>query len=179
MHQPLTQFAAAQAESNMLDSLGIDLKLLAFQVVAFLLLVIVLGKFVFPVFFRIIDKRQADIEESARAAAESSEHADKVKAEVDAMLKKARREATEIVSTAKTEAEAMVADAESKAKTNAEHILASAREDIDKEIVAAKKQLHNESIDLVVAAAEKVLGTHVDAKLDKKVVETSLREVRS
>ena len=54
----LATAAAETANPDVLTSLGIDWQLLVLQIVAFLILVVILGKFVYPVFVRIIDERQ-------------------------------------------------------------------------------------------------------------------------
>ena len=62
------QFAASEESSDILTGLGINWQLVVFQIVAFLLLVFILSKWIFPVFFKIIDKRQEAIEASNKAA---------------------------------------------------------------------------------------------------------------
>ncbi len=168
------QFASTEAETDILTGLGIKWELVVFQIIAFLLLVFVLSKWIFPIFFKIIDKRQEAIEASNKAAVEASKHAEKAQAEIDQLLKVARTEAKEIVTTAKDEATVMVRDAEAKGKASAEHIVAEARGTIAKEVVAAKKALHNETIELVALATEKVVGETVDAKVDTKVIKSAL-----
>lgn len=171
--------AATHAEqTDILTGLGINWQLVIFQIVAFCLLVFILSKWVFPIFFKIIDKRQETIEASNRAAIEASKHAEKAQAEIDKLLKVARSEAKEIVVTAKEEATAMVQDAEARGKANAEHIVADARDELAKEVVAAKKALHNETIELVAAATEKVIGKTVNAGVDAKVISSALGGVK-
>lgn len=163
-------------ESDILTGLGINWQLVIFQIIAFLILVFILSKWIFPIFFKIIDKRQEAIEASNKAAIEASKHAEKARGQIDKLLKEARTEAKDIVATAKEEATAMVQDAEVKGKAQAEHIVAEAHESIAKEVVAAKKALHNETIDLVAAATEKVVGKTVDARVDSKVIKSALAE---
>ena len=168
---------AAETEAqhtDILTGLGINWQLVIFQIIAFLILVFILSKWIFPVFFKIIDKRQEAIEASNRAAIEASKHAEKAQAEIDKLLKEARVEAKDIVTTAKEEATAMVETAEAKGKASAEHIVAEAHEEIAKEVVAAKKALHNETIDLVASATEKVVGKAVNAGVDTKVIKSAL-----
>lgn len=176
MASVFTQFATSEASSDILTGLGIDWRLFVFQIIAFGILVFILSKWVFPVFFTIIDKRQEAIEASNRAAIEASKHADRAQDEIAALLKEARTEAKDIVVTAKEEATAMMQDAEAKGKANAEHIVTEAHESIAKEVVAAKKALHNETIELVAVATEKVVGKVVDAKVDAKVIQAALKE---
>lgn len=175
----LTTFANTEAaETDILSALGIDWKLLVMQLVAFLLLVWALNKWVFPVFFKIVDKRQAQIDESNRAAVEASKHAEAAQAETEKLLKKARQEAKDIVATAREEAVSLVSDAETKGKQQAEYLVRDARDQLAKEVEAAKKALHNEAVDLVVAATGKVLEGAVDARVDKSVVARALKEAK-
>ena len=173
-----TQFAAEAAEGDILSALGIDWKLLVVQLIAFLLLVWALNKWVFPIFFKIVDKRQALIDESNRAAVEASKHAETAQAETEKLLKKAREEAKDIVATAREEAVGLIGDAEVKSKQQAEYIVSDARDQISKEVEAAKKVLHNEMVDLVMTATSQVLGDTVDAKIDKSVVARALKETK-
>lgn len=175
----ITQFASESAPSgDILATLGIDIKLLVFQIVAFLVLVALLGKFVFPVFVKIIDKRQAAIEESNKAAVEASKHAEKAQQEIGALLKTAREEAAEIVTTAKDEAHDLVARAEEKSKAQAEAIMESAKADIEKQVVAAKKALRSETLQLVALATEKVVGEGVNRISDEALIKKALEDVR-
>ncbi len=171
-----TNFAAeATQSSDVFSSLGINWQMLLFQIIAFSILTWALGRWVYPVFIRTIDKRQAMIEESTKAAIDAEKHAKKAQDEIAGMLSDARREAGEIVTTAKEEAGDMLSKAEERAKSNADHIVNAAHESIEKDILAAKKALHNETIDLVAEATKKVVGKTVDAKVDKTLIKEALQ----
>ena len=173
----ITQFATTESGGgDILSALGIDVKLLIMQLIAFLLLVWALNKWVFPIFFKIVDKRQALIDEGNRAAIEASKHATEAQAATEKLLKEAREEAKDIVATAREESTSMLETAETKSREQAEYIVADARDQLAKEVVAARKALHNETIDLVMAATSKVLGDTVDARVDKAVVAKALKE---
>lgn len=177
-HTLFTQFATAEHGTSPIEALGIDAKLLAFQIIAFLILLWLLNKFVFPVLMKAVDDRQKAIDESISAAAEAEKNAANAEAKIDAMLNQARKEAGDIVSLAKEEAGTIVAKSEEKSKAQAERIVAAAHESLNKEVIAAKKALHNETIELVAQATEKVVGKTVDAKLDKSIIEASLKDSR-
>lgn len=177
----LTVMASTTSESSegdIFSALGIDWTLLAIQLVAFLVLVWILGKFVYPVFVRIIDERQDKIEASVKAAEVAEQKAESAQEEVAKLLKEARKEAKEIVTTAKDEAASMVEASDAKAKVRAEKIVADAHDKIEKDVIAARKALHNDTIELVALATEKVVGNLVDTKLDKKVIETAVKEAK-
>lgn len=174
----LTQFAATEeaASGDILTTLGIHWELLVFQIIAFLILVWALGKFVYPWLMKSVDERQEAIEASTKAAEAAEQKAAEAQDEIAKLLKEARTEAKDIVSTAKDEAAAMVANSEDKAKKRAEKIVADAHEQLEKDVIAARKALHNDTIELVALATEKVVGIAVDANVDKKVIAAAVKE---
>lgn len=174
----LATTAAEPAKTDILTSLGIDWTLLALQIIAFLILVLILGKFVYPVFVRVIDERQDQIDAGAKAAQDAEKKAARAEKEVEKLLKEARTQAKDIVQTAKEEAVAAVEAAEGKAKQKADAIVASAKEQIEKDVIAAKKSLHNETLDLVALATEKVLGSSLTTKVDSDVIATAVKDAR-
>ena len=113
IHPIFTQFAseAAKAEeaTSPIKALGIDGKLLVFQIIAFALLTWLLSKYVFPVLMKAVDERQQRIDESNAAATEAAKQAAEAETKIAAMLKTARSEASDIVSTAKEEAAGLLA----------------------------------------------------------------------
>ena len=46
-------------------------------------------------------------------------------------------------------------------------------------MIAAKKALHNETIELVAQATEKVVGKTVNAGVDKQLITQSIKEVEA
>jgi F-type H+-transporting ATPase subunit b len=175
-----TQFASEAAEAtNPVKALGIDMKLLVFQIIAFAILVWLLSKYVFPVLMKAVDDRQARIDESNAAAADAAKQAAETEEKLAKLLKQARSEATDIVATAKEEAAGLLAKTEEKSKVQAERIVAAAHESIEKDVIAAKKALHNETIELVAQATEKVVGKTVNAGVDKQLITQSIKEVEA
>lgn len=180
MYAQLQQFATAAAapKESILDGLGINFTLLILQAIAFLLMVVILAKWVYPVFLRIIDERQAKIDESTKAAEKAQKAAESAEENVAAELKKARKEAADIVATAKTEAAQMVEKADANAKVRAERIVAEAHEEIDKSVIAAKKTLERETLQLVKKAAGLAVAGVADSKLDEKLIKKSIEEAK-
>lgn len=175
----LKQFATTEAHAEKKDifsALGIDWQILIFQIIAFLLLVWLLGKFVYPWLMKSVDERQEAIEESVKAAKAAEEKAETAQDEIAKMLKEARKEAKDIVATAKDEATAMVEASDKKAKTRSEKIVADAHDQIEKDVIAARKALHNDTIELVALATEKVIGKAITDKVDDKVIAAAVKE---
>jgi F-type H+-transporting ATPase subunit b len=165
------------AEESFFEQLGIDWTLLVLQGLAFLVLVFLLGKFVYPVFLRIIDERQAKIEESTKHAEIASKKAQEAELNVEKTLKAARKDAADIIATAKAEVAQMTEAADKKAKSRAERIVADANAEIDKSILAAKKSLEKDTLKLVKQAATIATSNVADSKFDDELVQKSIKEV--
>lgn len=170
--------AETTADAGLFGALGIDWRLLILQLVAFLLLVFLLGKFVYPWLMKQVDERQANIEAAQKAATDAQKAAADNREKVAELLDAARKEAADIVATAKLEAEEMHKTSEAKAKKAAERIVSDAHEQIDKDIAAAQKALHNETIELVALATEKIVGAELSAKVDNQRISKTLQEIR-
>ena len=173
----LTRFAATEAAGgDIFSTLGIDWRLLVLQIVAFLILVWALGKFVYPWLMKSVDERQDAIEASAKAAEAAEKNAVEAQEKIAKMLKDARVEAKDIVATAKDEATAMIAESESKAKSRADKIVKDAHDQLEKDVIAARKALHNDTIELVALATEKIVGKSVSDTVDKKIITAAVKE---
>lgn len=173
-YQPFHLLASTAENSDVLAVLGIDWTILIIQLVAFLVLVAILGKFVYPVFMKIIDERQAKIDDSVKAADEAREAAEKAEDRVERELAAARREAAEIVATAKAEVTQMTEAADKKAKQRAERIVADAQDEIDKSIRAARQSLEKDTLALVKKAAIAATAHVADEKFDAALIKKSL-----
>jgi len=177
--EQLNNFATTEpATGGLFESIGVDWKTLILQIIAFLILVWFLGKYVYPWLMKSVDERQASIEAATKAAAESQLEAKKSEEKVEQLLKKARVEAADIVATAKLESAAALSDSEEKAQRRTKQIISDAQVEIQKEVIAAKEMLHNETIDLVALATEKVVGRTISSQIDASLIEESIGEAR-
>lgn len=181
MKEILTQFAAAEAHAEKADlfgSLGIDWKMLVLQTIAFLILLAILRKFVYPPLLAMLDKREKDMRAAENAAKLARDNADKAEKMTNELMRKARAEANEIVKAARDEASKVVDEAAEKANLKADSIIKSAHDEIAKEVETAKKELHNSTIDLIADATGRVLGQKIDAKSDAKLIADSVKEAK-
>ncbi len=175
----LGQFAATEtANPSLISVLGIDWMMLTFQIVAFLVTVWLLSKFVYPMLMKSVDDRQNKIESGAKAAAEAQEAADHTEKRIVKLLNKAQIEANEIVASAKAESMATIVAAEESSKKRADQIIATAQREIDNEILLVKKAIQNEMVELVALATEKVVGKVVSDKIDNKLITDSIKEAK-
>ena len=168
--------ATPEASGGLFSALGIDWRLLVLQIVAFLILVFLLGKFVYPWLMKQVDERQAAIEAAAKAAIKAQASAAESQERVTELLTEARNQAADIVSTAKLEASQMVSASEERARSSAEKIAADAKASVEKSIETAKRELHDETLELIALATEKVIHTKLDKKADAALIASVLKD---
>ncbi len=173
----MQQFAKVETEaasSGIFEALGIDWKILILQIVAFVILVWLLSKYVYPFLMKSVDERQDKIEKGAKAAAEAEKRIHEAEASIEALLKKARTEAADIVATAKSESTALVEKAEASAKSRADRIVAEAHEELGKDVLAARRALEKDTLLLVKQAAGLAVAGVADERLDTAVIKKAL-----
>ena len=168
--------ASEAASPGLLQALGIDGKLLIEQAIAFLILVAILGKFVYPALVKAIDARRDQIEAGMKEAKEASEALEKAESKVADMLAEARKEADEIIARTHKEAGSMLAEAEDKAKARSEQIVKDARAQLDTEVTKARQALKKDTIELVALATEKIVQEKIDTKKDASLITEALQE---
>jgi F-type H+-transporting ATPase subunit b len=179
LFQQIVNFASdttTTPKGGILGALGIDVRLLVLQTIAFLVLVFALGKWVYPILIKAIDKRQEAMEAGVKASEEAQKIAEKSEKKVAKELKEARKQADEILANTQKEASAMMVDAEEKAARRAESIVKEAKADMDNQLTAAREALKSETRALVASATEKIIGEKIDATKDAKLVDRALEK---
>lgn len=156
--------------------MGLDPKLLITQAVAFLILVAIMGKFVYPILLKAIDDRRDSIEAGLKEAKEGQEALEKAEANVAEMLAVARKDADDMLARTHQESVAMISEAESKAKQRAEQIVADARGQLSIDVAKAREALKRDTIELVALATERIIGEKLDDKKDAELVKKALAE---
>lgn len=175
----LILFASTAVEGQsegLFSALGIDWKLLIEQALAFLILVFLLAKFVYPVLIKAVDGRREQIEAGLKEAQEANEALGKAEEKVADMLATARKDADDMLARTQQEASAVVADAEDKAKARAEQIVVDAREQLERDVRVARETLKKDTVELVALATEKVVGEKLDVQKDSKLITAALQE---
>ena len=173
-----TEVTKPATEGGIFGVLGINVTMLMIQIGAFLVTLFLLNKYVFPFLIKSIDERQAKIESIADAAQEAKDSTLETEGRINRLLSKAKAEASDIVTSAKTESAEMITNAEQKSRKRAEQIVADAQSQIDKDIVAAKKALREETVELVALATEKIIGKIVSEKIDNSLIADAIKGVK-
>ena len=145
-----------------------DIGLVFWNTVAFLGLLVVLGKFAWKPMLKAISDREKGIEDSLAKADKMKADLSAMQNENEALLAKAREERATLIKEAKEASEKMIAEAKDKAKSEYERVVADAQVAINQQKNAALTEVKNQVGSLVVEVAEKVLRRELTNKAEQE-----------
>ena len=158
-------------------ALGLNVQSFVFQLVTFLLLLLILRKYAYPPIVKTLDERRKAVEQSIDQAREAAAALEKAEAQIAGMLREARGQAEELVTAGHREAAKMVEEAEAKAAKRAERIVAEAKADMGRELAKASEALKHETAQLVADAAGIIIQEKLDATKNAALVGKALDTV--
>jgi F-type H+-transporting ATPase subunit b len=171
---PTLQFAEG---SSGISSLGVNGKSFLFNLITFVIVLLILRRWVFPKLVATLEARRKTLEESLVHARQTEEALTKAEAKAEELLARARVQADEALAEAKKQAEVIIAKAETEAGERARRIIADAEARLDQERQHLHQQLRSELAELVVTATEKVLRKKLDERQDRELIEKSMKEL--
>ncbi len=161
------------AEASLLD---LSASFIA-EVIAFILMIVILGRWVYPRIMQAAEGRQRLITEQLAAAERSREEAEGRLRDAETSLQEARRRAAEVMEGANKTGEQIRAELRSRAEEDARRVAESARREIEAERQKAIDSVRGEVADLVVAATEKVVGETLDERRHRSLIERAIAQV--
>ena len=161
------------ADAGLLDLNGT----LVAELIAFLIMLYVLARYAYPPIIRAAEKRQNQIVEGLKAAAEAEQRLRAVQTEVEQTLNEARSQAREVIGRAHQEATAEAEDIRNRGRREAEAQVTRAREEIGAERDLALQDVRSQLGELVVEASSRVLGQAIDQSAHQRLIDESIREV--
>ncbi len=160
--------AAQEAGGESLFS--VNLGLMAWTVVIFLVLLLVLWKFAWGPILGAVESREENIRDALDEAARRQEEARELAEEQRSRLQQARREAQEIISEGREAGQKVRREIEEDAREESQRMLERARREIGREKDAALDEIRRESVDLALAAASRLIQQKLDAEEDRELV---------
>lgn len=159
------------ASSDPLGKLGINGLAFVSQLVSFLIVLIVLGKFVLPSIQKTLQQRQDLIRQGVENAERAKNDLKEASAQAEAILIQARRDAQETIERARKSAEQVARQIEEEARARSEQIKQQQVAAIRQEAARARQELSRDVINLAIDAAGKVISRSVDSKDNRRLVQ--------
>ena len=153
---------------------GIEPILLLAQVVNFLIILFVLKKFFYKPIVKMLDDRRERIAESLKNADLIEQKLAQTEEKSAQILKAAQAQGEKFIADAQGQANKIIEAAQLEAQANTQRAISEAVEQIASEKAQMKKELESETLSLVVAVTQKVLGRTMKssekAELTKKAI---------
>lgn len=183
MFTALYQFAAetaphAEEASGGLSALGLNVQAFLFQLITFVIVLLILRKFVFKKLVTTLEERRKAVEDSIENATKAETELKNVETKISALLKEAREEAETLVAAGQKEANQVIEAAEGKAKQKAEHIVKEAKAQMDVEVAKAQEALKAETARLVALATEQIIREKLDPTKDAALIKDAIQRAK-
>ncbi|MDA8393318.1 MAG: F0F1 ATP synthase subunit B [Actinomycetota bacterium] len=149
------------------------------ELVAFLVVLGVLAKWVLPYISKAMAERQAEILQGIEAGDEGRRLLQEARAERERLLEEARAEGRLIVEQATKVAGQAKEEILANAREEAARLLARAESAIQRSTELANEEVRRNLVELVMAAAERVIGAELDAAHHRRLIEEAAAELES
>src|SRR2546428_8150434 len=164
------------ADAAGVGPLQLDATLLV-ELVAFLVMLGILARWVYPPVMRAAEARQKQIADQLAAAEKARKDGEQYLREAEASIQEARVEGQRIIEAARRSAEQVAQQVRERAEEDAKRILEQAGRDIEAERQRALYALRDQVAELVVTAAQKVVGETLTAERHRELIERAIEEV--
>ena len=144
------------------------LGLILWTLVAFVIVLYILGKYAWKPILKSLDDREKNITDSILSAENMKKEMDKMHSENEALLAKAREERSLMMREAKDMRDKIIQDAKEQARNETNKIVADAQSVINQQKMAAIVDLKNQVGNLVLEVSEKVLRRELNNKEDQE-----------
>ncbi|UWD35153.1 F0F1 ATP synthase subunit B [Mycoplasma cottewii] len=170
-------FAQTQGVPDIVANLFPNLPNFIAHVLATIVLVIVLSKWVYKPFRQAIDKHREKINEVLTDAIEKQSQANIQVQKANSLLENAKTESLSIIKSAKIDAEAQKNQIIDNATTQARSIQNQAKNSIAQERLKAEDEIKNTIVNLAFGAAEKILNQEIDKEKNKQLVDEFIKNL--
>ena len=148
-----------------------------YTLIVFLLLLVILGKFAWPVISDALVEREQRIADHIESAENKHEEAKGLLSQYEAKLEAAADEVRELLEEARRDAEATKAQILSEAKSAAEAEHARALRDVEQATDAALKQIAEKSAHFVVGMTGQIVQEELSEKQQQRIVRDALTKL--
>lgn len=160
----------------MVQALGMSLTEFIFYLVNFLILVGVLGKFLYKPFLNLMETRKQSIVDALDNAEAVNRRADEKMANYDRKIARLEAEGREIIKDAKLKAEEQANEIIEQANQRASQIMNRAEKEIEREREKAVLEMREQIAVLSLMAAEKIMERDVEVNGQDQIIEQVLEE---
>lgn len=149
------------------------------ELVAFLIVLYVLGRKILPRLNTAIEERQQTIRQGVEDAEKAKKKAEEAEADYGKTIEQARAEARRLVDEAREAGEQLRADLRQRGEQEYERIVSRAQGDIDASARRAAEDLRQKLSETVILVVRKVVGEGLDTDTHRQLIDRMISEVES
>jgi F-type H+-transporting ATPase subunit b len=168
----------SSADAGLLASLGLNGSQFVFQWINFAIVVAVLWFLILKPLVKTLNNRQKMIDDSIANSEKIQKNLEKSEKDYQHKIDQAKVEANKIMEKANAEAGVVGEELKVKAKKEIEQLVDHAKKNIRLEKEEMVAGLKEQTVEIVVAAVEKILNEKMDGKKDKELIEAALKDVK-
>jgi F-type H+-transporting ATPase subunit b len=173
----LLQHTAIEEATPKVNLLSLNGGLMFWTLIVFVILFVILGRFVFPKITAAVEAREKALEEAIEAAKRDREEAALALAEQLRQIETARVEAQKIIVEGRQVGDKLRAQMIEETHQQQQQMLERARREIEQEKERAIAEMRREAIELAIAGASKVIEQNLDDQSNRKIVESFLASI--
>jgi len=151
--------------------------LIFWEVLSFSILFWILYKFAFPPILETLETRERKIRESLDQAEQSRATAEQKLKEYETKLQLSAKEAETLMTEAKQKAQRLLDENQQRLRAESERIKEEATQDIERERRKAVQDIKDQTADLAILVAEKVIGRSLSDDDHRRFAQEALAEV--
>lgn len=153
-----------------MEGLGINLGYLLVQIIAFIVIYVLLSRFLYDPLTNTLRNRRARIEKALEDSAVAANARRNAEAEAEKLLVTARADAARIIEEARGRGEELAHAVQVEAQSEAETIRADARERAGEERDRQLADLRGQVVSIAVAMSQRLIGAALDEKKQQALV---------
>lgn len=158
--------------------MSLQLNLMFWTLLIFIVLFILLAKFAFPKIIGAVEAREQALEDAIQSAKRDREAAAALLEEHRQQIEAARGEAQRLIADGRATAERMRQDLLEHTRQEQQGMLERARAEIESEKVRAIAELRREAVDLAIAGAGRVIEENLDSQKNRQLVDSFLSTLK-
>jgi len=163
---------------KILTDFGIQPVYLAAQVVNFVILLLILKKFLYKPILTVLENRKQTVSENIAKAKQIQTTLESTEQQSAEAIKEASKQAKSILDKASNRANKIIADAHEKAQTDIELMIENGKQNISVEREMMKNEMREELAGLVIMGLQTVAGKTFEQQDHDKIVEQAVNNLK-
>lgn len=162
---------------EILEQLGINPELILVNIIGFVLLLLLLKKFLYGPILQMLDARKSDIQATYDAAENQRESMEELRKDYEKRLAGIEADANERIQAAVKEAQGIRDEIINDARGKSEDILRRGQEELARERQKTIAELREEVANLAIGASSKLLERSMDTAAHRKLIDDFISTV--